>query len=377
MPSVTSESLAASKRPQPRPGVMAIAAYVGGRSKAEPGQRTIKLSSNESGIGPSPKAIAAFKAVGDSLYRYPDGSAHDLRLAIGAHFDIPADRIVCGNGSDELIHLLTGAYAGPGDEVLYSEHGFLVYPISAQAVGATPVKAPERDLRTDVDALLAAVTPATRIVYLANPNNPTGTYIPAEEVARLHAGLPPDVLLVLDAAYAEFVNASDYEAGFRLVEKAENVVMLRTFSKLYGLAALRLGWAYCPPAVADVLNRLRGPFNVSSAAQAAGIASLADRDFLERARQHNETWRLWLTNRLTQLGLDVTPSVANFLLVRFPDEAGRTAAEADAFLTARGILLRRVSAYGLPAHLRISIGLGEECEAAASAIADFLRGDHG
>jgi len=365
------------QKPVPRPGILEIAAYVGGRSKAEPGQRVIKLSSNESGIGPSPKAVEAFKATADSMHRYPEGTAHDLRQAIAERFDVPADRIVCGAGSDELIHLLTTSYAAPGDEVLYSEHGFLVYPISANAAGATPVKAPERDLTTDVDALLAAVTPATKIVYIANPNNPTGTYLPAADVARLHAGLPGHVLLVLDAAYAEFVNAADYEAGFRLVEQAENVVMLRTFSKLYGLAALRLGWAYCPAGVADVLNRVRGPFNVSTAAQAAGVASLKDGDFLEHARRHNEAWRAWLTGRLSQLGLQVTPSVANFLLVRFPDEPGRTAAEADAYLTGRGILLRRVTAYGLPQHLRISIGTGEECELAAAAIADFLRGDHG
>ncbi|MCF4166737.1 histidinol-phosphate transaminase [Zavarzinia compransoris] len=362
-------------RPVPRPGILAIAPYVGGRSTAEPGQRVIKLSSNESGIGPSPRAIEAYRAAAEAMHRYPDGGAAELRAAIAESFDIPADRIVCGAGSDELIHLLTTAYAAPGDEVLYSEHGFLVYPISAHAAGATPVKAPEKDLRADVDALLAAVTPATKLVYLANPNNPTGTYLPPAEVARLHAGLPGHVLLVLDAAYAEFVDVADYEAGLALVEGAENVVMLRTFSKLYGLAALRLGWAYCPEAVADVLNRVRGPFNTSIAAQAAGVASLRDTAFLEHARSHNAEWRAWLTARLTQMGLEVTPSVTNFLLVRFPDEAGRTAADADAWLTARGILLRRVTAYGLPAHLRISIGTAEECEIAAAAIADFLRGE--
>lgn len=364
-------------RPQPRSSILEIAAYVGGRSKAEPGQRVIKLSSNESGIGPSPKAMEAFRTISAELHRYPDGGVSALRQAIASRFDIPADRIVCGAGSDELIHLLTISYAGAGDEVLYSEHGFLVYPISARTAGATPVKAPEKDLRVDVDALLAAVTPATKIVYVANPNNPTGTHVPPEDIARLHAGLPPHVLLVLDAAYAEFVDTDDYEAGIRAVEAAENVVMLRTFSKLYGLAALRLGWAYCPEGVADVLNRVRGPFNISMAAQAAGVAALADDEFLEEARRHNTQWRAWLTGRLTQLGLKVAPSVTNFLLVEFPREAGRTAAEADEFLTDRGILLRRVTAYGLPHHLRISIGTGEECEIAAAAIADFLRGDHG
>lgn len=366
-----------SNAPVPRPGILEIAPYVGGRSRTEPGQRVIKLSSNESGIGPSPRAMEAYEAAAKDLHRYPDGGATELRQAIGERFDIPADRIVCGAGSDELIYLITKAYAGPGDEVLYSEHGFLVYAIAAHGVGATPVKAPETELKADVDALLAAVTPATKIVFLANPNNPTGTFLPAAEVARLHAGLPPHVVLVLDAAYAEFVGAEDYEAGFRLVAAAENVVMMRTFSKLYGLASLRLGWAYCGAGIADVLNRLRGPFNVSAAAQVAGVASLRDESFLEEARRHNDAWRAWLTGRLTQLGLTVTPSVTNFLLVRFPDEPGRTAADADNYLTARGILLRRVESYGLPQYLRISIGRGDECEAAAAAIADFLRGDHG
>lgn len=364
-------------KPQPRPSILEIAAYVGGRSHAEPGQRVIKLSSNESGIGPSPKAMEAFHTVSGQLHRYPDGGVTELRQAIAACFDIPADHIVCGAGSDELIHLLTVAYSGPGDEVLYSEHGFLVYPISARTAGATPVTAPEKNLRLDVDAMLAAVTPATKIVFVANPNNPTGTYVPPSEIERLHAGLPAHILLVLDAAYAEFVDVDDYEAGIRLVRQADNVVMLRTFSKLYGLAALRLGWAYCPPGVADVLNRVRGPFNISVPAQAAGVAALGDSEFLEEARRHNVQWRAWLTGRLSQLGLNVVPSVTNFLLVEFPAEAGRTAAEADAYLTERGILLRRVASYGLPNHLRISVGTGEECELAAAAIADFLRGDRG
>lgn len=359
--------------PVPRPGILDIAPYVGGRSVSA-AARTIKLASNEAALGPSPRALEAYAAAAKTLHRYPDGGAGALRQALARRFDLPADRLVCGAGSDELITLLVRAYAGPGDEVLQTEHGFLVYALSALSVGARPVLAPERDLTTDVDALLAAVTPATRLVFIANPNNPTGTYIPAAAVRRLADGLPSDVVLVLDSAYAEFVDRNDYDAGAALVAERDNVVMLRTFSKIYGLAALRLGWGFGPPAVIDVLNRLRGPFNVSTAAQAAGIAALDDHDFLEAGRRHNAEWRAWTAARLAQLGLAVVPSVANFVLVRFPDAPGRTAADADAFLTARGILLRRVTAYGLPGHLRLSIGLGEDCAAAVAAIADFLRG---
>jgi histidinol-phosphate aminotransferase len=359
---------------QPRPGVLEIAPYVGGKSTAGGTAEPIKLSSNEAALGASPRARAAFVEMGAKLHRYPDGGAVDLRAAIARHHDLDAARIVCSAGSDELISLLAKAYAGPGDEVLLSRHGFLMYPIAAHAAGATPVMADERNLTTDVDALLAKVTPATRIVFLANPNNPTGTYISTAEVRRLHAGLPDNVLLVLDAAYAEFVDAEDYEAGVRLVDSAENVIMLRTFSKLYGLAALRLGWGYGAPGIIDVLNRLRGPFNVSLPAQAAGVAALDDTDFTARQVAHNAEWRSWLSGRLNQLGLDVVPSVGNFILVKFPDRDGQRAPDADAFLIARGILVRRMEGYGLPGTLRISIGTGPENEALASALADFLRG---
>ena len=359
---------------QPRPGVLEIAPYVGGKSSAGGTAEPIKLSSNEAPLGPSPLAMAAYAEMASKLHRYPDGGAADLRQALARHHGIDAARIVCSSGSDELISLLAKAYAGPGDEVLYSRHGFLMYPIAAHAAGATPVTAPERALTTDVDAMLAAVTPRTRIVFLANPNNPTGTYIPADEVRRLHAGLSPDTLLVLDAAYAEFVDAEDYEAGIRLVDAADNVVMTRTFSKLYGLAGLRIGWGYGSPAIIDVLNRVRGPFNVSLPAQAAGVAALADSEFNARQVAHNAEWRAWLAGRLNQLGLDVVPSVGNFLLVRFPDEDGRRAPDADAFLMARGIIVRRMEGYGLPEYLRVSVGRANENEALAAALADFLRG---
>ena len=356
----------------PRPGILDISPYVGGEAKVAGIQRPIRLASNESALGPSAKAIAACRALAGEMHRYPDGNAQELREALAQCHGVDPARIVCGAGSDELIGLLLRCYAGPGDEVLYSRHGFLMYPINALAAGATPIAAPERDLTTDVDGFLARVTERTRIVFIANPNNPTGTYLAAGEMARLHAGLPPSVLLAIDAAYAEFVNRNDYDAGIALVNRAENVVMLRTFSKIYALAGLRLGWAYCPPAVADVLNRVRGPFNVSAAAQAAGIAAVDDTEALNRARAHNDQWLPWLSERLAKLGLPLTPSVANFVLARFPDDPRRNADAAFAFLQSRGILTRRMGAYGLPHHLRITIGTGPEMENVAAALAEFM-----
>lgn len=357
--------------PTPRPGIMEIAAYVGGESKAPGINRVIKLASNEGALGPSPRAMEVYRQQAGDIHRYPDGGAIDLRNALARRWGLDAARIVCGAGSDELITLLVRAYAGPGDEVLYSQHGFLMYPIAAKSAGATPVTAPESDLRTDVDALLAAVTPRTRIVLVANPNNPTGSYIPASEMRRLHAGLPPDVLLVIDAAYAEYVDLPDYTAGAELVEAADNVVMLRTFSKIFALAALRLGWGYCSPAIADVLNRVRGPFNTSVPAQAAGIAALDDQTFLDASRSHNDQWRPWLADKLTALGLSVAPSVTNFILVRFPDEKGQTADDAAEYLVKRGIIARKMGGYGLGHSLRITIGAADEVKAVADALTDF------
>src|SRR5215468_7518446 len=353
--------------PAPRPGLLEIAPYVGGEAKIPGFERPIRLASNESALGPSPKAIAAYSALAGEIYRYPDGGAEELREAIGRRHGLDPARIVCGAGSDELISLLLRSYAGPGDEVLYSRHGFLMYPIGAQTVGATPVAAPERELITDVDALLERVTERTRLVFIANPNNPTGTYLGAAEMARLHAGLPPSVVFAIDAAYAEFVNRNDYEAGVALVDRADNVVMLRTFSKIYALAGLRLGWAYCPPAIADVLNRMRGPFNVAAPALAAGVAAVEDVEALNRARAHNEIWQPWFSERLAALGLSLTPSVANFVLARFPD-----ADAASTFLHSRGILTRKMGAYGLPQHLRITIGTGPEMETAAATLSEFM-----
>ena len=329
-------------RPVPRPGVQAIEAYVPGKAKAAPGVKVHKLSANENPLVPSPKAMEAFHST-EALEFYPDGSSTALRAAIGSAYGLDPARLVCGTGSDELLMLLAVAFAGPGDEVLYSQYGFLVYRIATLTAGAEPVVAPERDYTSDVDALLAAVTPRTRIVFLANPNNPTGTYIPFDEVKRLQAGLPTDVLLVLDAAYAEYVRRNDYASGLEMVAESENVVMTRTFSKIYGLANLRIGWMYGPAHIIDALERIRGPFNVNGAAIEAGAAAIADEAHVSAANEHNDKWLAWTTTELEKLGLTVTPSVGNFVLIHFPTTPGRTAKEADAFLTQRGLILRGVT----------------------------------
>ncbi|MCA3667288.1 MAG: histidinol-phosphate transaminase [Methylobacterium sp.] len=361
-------------RPVPRPGTLQIDAYVPGKSKAPPGVKLYKLSSNETPLGPSPKAIAAFKASADGLELYPDGSSTALREAIAGRYGLDPKRIVCGAGSDELLSLLCPAYLGPGDEGVFSPHGFLVYKIGILAAGATPVVAKEKNLSTDADAVLAAITPRTKIVFIANPNNPTGTYLPFDEMKRLHAGLRPDILLVLDAAYAEYVRHNDYASGLELVASAENVVMTRTFSKIHGLASLRIGWLYGPEGVVDVLNRIRGPFNMNGPAIAAGVAAITDRDHEEKALQHNEKWLQVMSEGLAALGLEVTPSVGNFVLLHFPDQDGRRAPDADAYLTSKGIILRRMEAYGLPNALRLTIGSAEANEAVLAQLKAFLAG---
>jgi histidinol-phosphate aminotransferase len=361
-----------ASRPQPRPGVLSISPYVPGKSSAPGVAKIFKLSSNETPLGPSPKAIEAYHTVGAHLEDYPDGSASDLREAIGKAFGLDPDRIVCGAGSDDLLNLLARAYLTDGDEAIHTTYGFLVYPIATLGAGAKPVVAAEKNYTADVDAILKAVTGKTKIVFLANPNNPTGTYIPFDEVKRLHRGLPSHVLLVLDAAYAEYVRRNDYEAGIELVATSENVVMCRTFSKIHGLAALRLGWMYGPAHIVDAVNRIRGPFNVTAPAIAAGIAAVADTAHQEFSREHNSRWLAWLTEEIGKLGLAVTPSVANFVLIHFPTTAGKTATEADAFLTARGLILRQVGAYGLPNALRMSVGTDEANRLVVKALGEFL-----
>jgi histidinol-phosphate aminotransferase len=360
------------ERPQPRPGVLAIDPYVPGKSKAAGVGRVFKLSSNETPLGPSPYAIAAYREVAHHLQEYPDGASTALREAIGRSFGLDPERIVCGAGSDDLLNLLADAYLSDGDEAIHTTHAFLVYPIATLGSGATPIAAAERNYTADVDAMLAAVTARTKLVFLANPNNPTGTYVPFDEIKRLQRGLPPHVLLVLDAAYAEYVRRNDYEAGIELVATSQNVAMCRTFSKIHGLAALRLGWLYGSAHIVDAVNRIRGPFNVNAAAMAAGIAAIKDSAHVETARAHNERWLAWLLEQIPKLGLETTPSVANFVLIHFPNVEGRTAADADAFLTRRGLILRRVAAYKLPNALRMSVGTEEANRLAVAALSEFM-----
>ncbi|MEO1016728.1 MAG: histidinol-phosphate transaminase [Pseudomonadota bacterium] len=358
---------------RPRPGIMEINPYVGGKASLDAQEEVIKLSSNESALGPSPRAIEAFRQTAQELHRYPDGGSQALRSALGRRFNLDPEQLCCGAGSDELIALLTRAYAGPGDEVLYSQHGFLMYRLSALGAGAHPVAASEENLRASPANILAHVTSRTRLVFLANPNNPTGSYLPRDELAALAEALPPDVLFVIDSAYAECADAEDYGAGDELVRRFPNVVMLRTFSKLYGLAALRLGWMYADPKVIDVINRTRGPFNVSLPAQAAGIAALEDVAHQNQARAHNTHWRRWVSEELNTIGLKVHPSLGNFVLIEFPEQSGQSAADANTYLERHGLIPRLVASYGLPHCLRVSIGLEHENRRLVELLQGFVR----
>jgi len=372
MSTVTQADETQTSRPQPKPGILGIAPYVPGKSKGTHGRTIHKLSSNETPLGASAAAKTAVESIAQSLELYPDGAAIELRDAIGEIYGLNPDRIICGAGSDEVLSLLAYSYLAAGDEAIYSEHGFVIYDIAIRAAGATPVIAPEKDLTTDVDAILARVSDKTKMVFIANPNNPTGTYLPFEEVRRLHAGLPPHVLLVLDAAYAEYVRRNDYESGLELAATAENVIMTRTFSKIYGLANLRIGWGFGPTHVIDALNRIRGPFNMNGMAIAAGTAAVRDREFVTRSVEHNEKWLPIVTEELEKLGLKVTPSVGNFVLVHFPDEEGKRASDADAYLLERGCVLRMVANYGLPNAIRMTIGSEDANRAVIAHLKDFL-----
>ncbi len=356
-------------QPQPKTGIRNISPYVGGKSKADGAKRVIKLSSNENPWGPSTKAVAAYQAAAGNLQRYPDGAHADLHEAIGRVHDIPPAQIICGSGSDELLGLLVHAYAGPGDEVLFTEHGFLMYKIYTLGNGATPVQAPENNLHADVDALLAKVTDKTKIVFLANPNNPTGTLISTGEVRRLRAALPAHVILGLDAAYAEYVEDESYDAGAALVKEGTNTVLFRTFSKIYGLPAIRLGWAFGPAEIIDIMNRVRSPFNVTTPALLAGIAAVEDQAYIKEMRAKNAEERKRLAHGLKPLGFEVVPSATNFLLVKFGDKAKA----ANDFLTHEGLIVREVGNYGLPEYLRITVGTTEENTLLLDALTRFAN----
>jgi histidinol-phosphate aminotransferase len=355
-------------RPTPQKGILDIAPYVQGKATAVPGVTPIKLSANESPLGASPKAIAAYEALAGRLDIYPEGTSRVLREALAEVHGLDPARILCGGGSDEVLHLLAQTYLGDGDEAVMSQYGFNVYPIITRGASAEIVMAPETDYRADVEALLKAVTERTRLVFLANPNNPTGSYLGATELARLHAGLRPDILLVVDSAYAEYVTADDYSVGIELVNGADNVVMVRTFSKM-GLAALRVGWMYGPTHVIDAVNRIRGPFNVSVPAQAAGAAAARDLAFTAQLRAHNARWRDWLSRALDGNAIRVMPSQANFVMALFEDAA--TARAAFEALLETGLIVREIGGYGIGNGLRISIGREEHMRAVAEVLKAF------
>jgi histidinol-phosphate aminotransferase len=358
--------------PQPRPWVLDIPLYEAGKSEIKGASRVMKLSSNEAALGPSPKALAAYAAA-TNLAKYPKGTSDELREAIAEIHGLDPALVICGVGSDEILSAVCRAYAGPGDEVIHTAHGFSIYAICARQVGARPVAVKETNLTADVDAILAAVTPATRVVYLANPNNPTGTYIPKDELYRLRDGLREDIILVVDAAYAEFTDKPDYDDGFALAKGTGNTVVTRTFSKIYGLASLRLGWGTGAKDIIDALERLRGPFNVSVPAQVAGIAAVRDVAHTQAAQAHNAKWMKIAVQRLGGLGLKLGGDAANFVLPEFPATGPRTAAAADAYLQSKGIIVRRVGGYGLPHHLRITIGNEEQMTAVLDALTAFME----
>jgi histidinol-phosphate aminotransferase len=361
--------------PTPKSKILEINNYVPGRNFAPKGVKTIKLSSNESPLGASPKAIAAYKEAADNLANYPDASSLDLRQALAKKHEIEANNIIIGAGSDELLHLLAQTYLGEGDEAIMSEFAFLVYPIITKGAGATPIFAKAKNYSANVDAILAAITNKTKIIFLDNPNNPSGTYLNIDELNRLHSSMPPNILLVIDSAYAEYANASDYKAGYDLVSNNENVVMVRTFSKI-GLAALRLGWLYGSDVLVDAINRLRGPFNVNMAAQAAGIAALDDDDFTNKLVANNQKWRKWLSDKLSQNNkLTVLPSMGNFITVLFPNEEGLNAQNADLALLEKGLVTRSLASYGLANALRISIGEEKAMRLLEKTLKDFTSGN--
>jgi len=365
---------AAADRPIPKPGLLDIHPYVPGKAKVEGVAEPVKLSANENPLGSSPKAQAAYAEAAAKLNLYPDPKAMIVRAAIAERFGLEPERLVFGCGSDEVFQILNQTFLEPGDNMVQGEFGFAAFAIGAKAAGGEIKYAKEPGFRIDVDELLAQVDERTRLVFLANPGNPTGTWIPFSEVRRLHEALPASVVLVLDGAYGEFALDPGFSDGLELARGSVNVVVTHTFSKLHGLAGLRIGWAYAPAQIAEAMERIRLPFNTAIPAQLAAVAALADEDFQRASIELVEQWRPWLTQQLGGLGLEVvSPSATNFLLVGFPKTAGRTAPEAEAFLASRGLLVRGVKLYGLPDHLRVTIGLEAHNRALIEALADFMR----
>lgn len=362
----------AAPRPTPKPGLMDIHAYVGGKSKIEGVDHPVKLSSNENVLGCSEAAKDAYRAAVDRLHIYPDGKANILRAAVAAHYGLEPERLTFGDGSDEIFALLCQVYLEPGDNVVQGEHGFAAYAIGARACQAEVRFAKEPNQRIDASEVVKCVDERTRLVFIANPANPTGTWLTGEEIRALHAALPPSVLLVLDGAYAEFATDPRFEDGLDLARTAQNVIVTRTFSKIHGLAALRVGWGYAAPGIIEPIERIRPPFNTSIPGQEAAVAALADVAFQARSVALVEQWRPFLTQQLGGLGLEVTPSAANFVLVNFPNVPGKTAPQAEEFLASKSYLVRAVGNYGLPDAIRITVGLEEHNRAVVDLLAEFM-----
>jgi histidinol-phosphate aminotransferase len=359
-------------KPTPKRGILDIQAYIGGKSRIEGVADPVKMSSNENPLGCSPLAEAAFLASAPRLNRYPDGKAAPLRAAIARRFALEPERLIFGAGSDEIYILLAQIYLEPGDNIVQAKHAFLSYAISARACQAEVKEAEQDNLRIDVDAMLAQVDARTKLVFIGNPDNPTGSWLSGEEVRRLHAGLPSDVVLVVDEAYGDFARAEDFEPMLDFARDKDNVVVTRTFSKLYGLAALRIGWAYAPVEMIEAMERIRLPFNTTIPAQEAATAALEDEAFVERTISENARWRSWLIEQIEELGLEVFPSQTNFILIRFPTEPGRTAAEAEAFLASKGYIVRGLGNYRLPDCIRVTVGLEPHNYDLVGLLAEFL-----
>jgi histidinol-phosphate aminotransferase len=364
------DTLAPAAAPTPKPGILDIAPYVGGKASIAGIAEPMKLSSNENALGAGEKAREAYAAALKNIHIYPDGRATKLRTAVADHHGLEPDRLIFGNGSDEVFALLNQTYLTAGDNIVCGQYGFLAYQISAKACEATVKQAPEPHYKCEVDALLAQVDDRTKIVYVSSPSNPTGSYNTAEEIRRLHAALAPHILLVIDEAYAEFVSEPDWETAFPLAREASNIIVTRTFSKIHGLGGLRIGFGYAPLAVAEAIDRIRLPFNVNSAGLDAAVAALSDEAHQTASRELVQTWRPRLTQAIKGFGFDVLPSVGNFVLVMFPTE-GLTAAAANDYLNSKGIIVRPVGGYGLPNALRITIGTEDQNRAVMDALSEF------
>ena len=360
----------ATSAPAPKPGILDIAPYVGGKSSIVGVAEPMKLSSNENALGAGAKAREAYEAAIKNIHIYPDGRATKLRSAVAEHHGLEPERLIFGNGSDEVFALLNQAYLTAGDNIVTGQYGFLAYRISAMACEAQVKLAPEPGYKAEVDALLEQVDDRTKIVYVSNPSNPTGSYNTGEEIRRLHEALPKHILLVVDEAYAEFVAEADWETAFPLARDASNVVVTRTFSKIHGLGGLRIGFGYAPAAVAEAVDRIRLPFNVSVPGLDAATAAIGDEAHQRASRELVQTWRPRLTQAIRGFGFEVLPSAGNFVLVLFRDEK-RSAAAASDYLNSKGIIVRPVGGYGIHDGLRITVGTEDQNRAVIDALSEF------